>query len=1095
VTFVLAKIRIRCHFGLMSRSDEILTASTTFRVNYEEEPVVVLRALGKAEIETDSATLTPSQEVVFAAALYLILENGKHVRRTRLASLLWPQVPDQARSHRLRQTILQLKKLGIVVTADRDTLRLSSDVVENDTQTLSTPNVADLLERESLEFLPGYSPRLSESLRDWIDAKRSEVHALATSVLVRDLERSRLKGDWRTVEKTAAKCLALDPYNEVAVLAQAEASAMRGGKRQAVSILDRYIAEVGGRQADIRLPATLLRRRVLERVPDRPALLHPDPPFVGREAETEILTRRFAQARSGKGSAVLVVGEPGIGKTRLSSEVARFAELQGAQVQRTSCRRTDVDRPLSLFVDIVPLLREMPGALGCAPESFASLTRLTEFEDRPSETSRQADSDMVFQSLRTALFDLFESVTDERCLLLLIEDVQWLDEASSRILIRMVERCASQRLFFLLNARPSNTHFLDYADKARLETVTLAPLAPAACTVLLQSIALVPSDAITQDVIRWCLSVAEGNPFFLQELAHQWIETGKRHDAPPSVTKVLQERLSRLSPDALQVLQTCAILGEHATLDRIERVLEYPPHQLLSAVEALSKAAMLTTNPDRTECPDGQLQPRHDFLASAATGRLAPVSLSFLHRRSADVLEKDITREKMPTTLLWACASHRHLGGDRERALSLSASCAEHLLEVGLVAEARAGFERSLEYCVSDAQRLTLLPRLAHSLELEGEWEKSKQVLRTAIQLFAKQDSSQSRHNDFELLLLDSRYRSALDFVPLLKDTIACVEDDTGSAEHRVGAGIMAMKIAVDFGRRDCVQTVYERVYPLLVRSEISEETALEVQIIYRTECGDGLVPFEDLEHFVEVARSTGKEQRYSHALLMAIAACRRSGRYKEGLLFAARATEHARLHKLTSQGFEIMNSIVLLHIAANEFGKAKETFRDFGMYGLPSENAKVRNEIYCIDARIALEDGDLAQAIAAFESIERGSPTISVTRRGYHLALEVQILLQQRAVGEVLTPILTELEETHRQMRTMGSQDFEAHTLYLGLCELGQRRRAAELIRAYATDYRKSKWPLPATILNALADNCTELPSLSPTKKARSEKSKTPMS
>jgi len=1050
--------------------------------------MVILRALGTAEIETDVAKITPSQEVVFGAALYLVLETGKRVSRTLLASLLWPQVPEQVRAHRLRQTILQLKKLGIVAIADRDTLRLSGDQVQKDTDALSTPNVDLLLERDSLQFLPGYCPRLSEKLRDWVESKRSQVHAVATTVLVRELERSRLQADWRSVEKAAAKCLALDPYNEAAVLAQAEASAMRGGKHQAVSILDRYIAEVGGRQGDLQLPATLLRRRVIERVPDRPALLNTDPPFVGREVVTETLTRRFNEARHSKGSALLVIGEPGIGKSRLSAEIARFAELQGAQVQRASCRRTDVDRPLSLFVDIVPQLREMPGALGCAPESFASLTRLTEFEDRPSGTSRHADSDMLFQNLRTALFDLLESVTDERCLMLLIEDVQWLDEASSRILIRMVERCASRRLFFLFNARPSSTPFLDYAEKARVETVTLGPLTPSACTELLQSMALLPDNGLAQDVVSWCLSVAEGNPFFLQELAHQWIETEQRHDAPPSVTKVLQERLSRLSSEALQVLQTCAILGEHATLDRVERVLEYPPHQLLSAVEALSKAAMLTSSPDRADSPDGQLQPRHDFLASAAIGRLAPVSLSFLHRRSADVLEKDISHEKMPTTLLWACASHRHHGGDRERALSLSASCSEHLLEVGLVAEARAGFERSLEYCLSDSQRLSLLPRLAHSFELEGEWEQSKQVLRAAIQLFAKQNSSQSRHNDFELLLLDSRHRSALDFVPLLKDTVACVEDKTASAAHRVGAAIMAMKIATDFGRRDCVQSVYELISPLLERPDVGEQAALEVQIIYRTECGDGLVPFEDLEHYAEVARSSGKEPSYSRALLMAVAACRRTGRYNEGLAFAAKASEHARLHKLPSRGFEIMNAIVLLHIAACEFGKAREAFREFAVYGVPSENDKVRNEIHCTDARIALEEGDLTQAVAAFDALDRGSPTLSVTRRGYYLALEVQIRLQQEAAAEVLAPLLSGLEETHREMRSMGSQDFEAYTLYLGLCKVGRRSYAAELLEAYATDYRRSKWPLPTTILKALAEDCgAEQSRLSPIKKIRS--------
>ncbi|MGH7602923.1 MAG: hypothetical protein ACRENK_02875, partial [Gemmatimonadaceae bacterium] len=77
--------------------------------------MIVLRALGTAEIDTGVSTLTPSQEIVFAAALYLILERGKRVSRAHLAAMLWPGAPDQARAHRLRQTIFQLKKLGILV--------------------------------------------------------------------------------------------------------------------------------------------------------------------------------------------------------------------------------------------------------------------------------------------------------------------------------------------------------------------------------------------------------------------------------------------------------------------------------------------------------------------------------------------------------------------------------------------------------------------------------------------------------------------------------------------------------------------------------------------------------------------------------------------------------------------------------------------------------------------------------------------------------------------------------------------------------------------------------------------------------------------
>jgi DNA-binding SARP family transcriptional activator len=84
--------------------------------------MIALRALGTAEIDTGTAIITPTQEIVFAAALYLILERDYRVSHTHLASLLWPSVPEQPRAHRLRQTILRLNKLGLSVRADRNNL-------------------------------------------------------------------------------------------------------------------------------------------------------------------------------------------------------------------------------------------------------------------------------------------------------------------------------------------------------------------------------------------------------------------------------------------------------------------------------------------------------------------------------------------------------------------------------------------------------------------------------------------------------------------------------------------------------------------------------------------------------------------------------------------------------------------------------------------------------------------------------------------------------------------------------------------------------------------------------------------------------------
>src|SRR5947207_1122406 len=197
--------------------------------------MIELRSLGTAEINTGSAKLTPSQEVVFAAALYLVLERGKRLSRALVASLIWPACSEEQRAHRFRQTLLQLKKMGFHVQADRDTVLLPTNEAHSDFDLLSGSAEVKISEEQSLEFLPGYNPRFSGGFREWVDTKRNEFQSAAISPLIQDLAAARLRGDWRSVEKLSARCLLLDGFNEEAVLAKAEAAAMRGSKRKAVS--------------------------------------------------------------------------------------------------------------------------------------------------------------------------------------------------------------------------------------------------------------------------------------------------------------------------------------------------------------------------------------------------------------------------------------------------------------------------------------------------------------------------------------------------------------------------------------------------------------------------------------------------------------------------------------------------------------------------------------------------------------------------------------------------------------------------------------------------------------------------------------------
>jgi DNA-binding SARP family transcriptional activator len=1033
--------------------------------------MIFLRALGTAEIDTGVVTLTPSQEIVFAAALYLTLERGNRVSRKRLASLLWPRVPEIARAHRLRQTLLQLKKVGFIVKADRNILQCSPHDHRSDIAELAGLDSDSFVANVSLEFLPGYSPTFSDAFRDWVDARREETNVLVTRRLVTDLNSARAKGDWPTCDRFARQCLKLDPFNESAVMAQAEASAMRGAKTQAIQILDRYLVEVGSDNPNLRVSASVLRKRITYQIPERSPIAVRDCAFVGRDAEMETLTHELLAARHGRGGARLVRGEAGIGKSRLAAELMKFAGLEGIQTSRTSCRRSDVDRPLSVFVDLVPQLSELRGALGCSQETMSVLKGLTEFDGRVTFSSLSVDDSMSAHArMRAAFFDLLDAVADERSVLLVVEDVQWLDTSSVRLLAELLPWAKTRKVLFLLTERLGTNGLAGHFSPDDLRILTLGPLGSQFGEAIMAEILKDSSRPTTSELIQRLLLVGEGNPFFLQELGNHWLETGKQRESPPSVTAIVNERLARLSNEALMALQACAVLDVNATIERLEGALEYQSHVLLSAVQELSVAGML-----RAESQPGPESPEpltvaHDLISTAALGRLAKAPLAFLHRRAGTVLERETLGDGARTAVLWACAFHWQNAGDRERAFRTARSCAEHLLDVGLPRDAGQAFERVLEYCVTDEQRLFVLSRLATSLQMCGRWDESRRALHMSRQLQAKTAPHANPHDDVELALFESRWRAELDDTSLLDELRTCASAHDASPSHRVMCVLLGLKIAAAANDIDAMEKLYLATEPILSNPTIAPACRLEVEVIYHSVCGESHKAEQAADELRRAVREERDPRTCSRALANVGVAYRRAGRADDAVAVFGEVIDLSIAHGFLSRTSVAILELVRFYLASGDVPRARAYMEKLESLPTTEEdlyNAKGRR-FYLV--RLALEEGNLDEASKKYAEVaaELHLPT-SVNWRASLLALGVRIAIEQKVPIEAIRPIVAELEAAHLQNRSSGGEDFEAHALALGLQYCRASEEAIRLLSEYATTYRREKWALPDTLSDLL--------------------------
>ncbi|MDQ3243322.1 MAG: AAA family ATPase [Gemmatimonadota bacterium] len=1016
-----------------------------------------LFALGDARIETSRAVIEPTAEVTFAAALYLILERKDPVSRRGLERLLWPGVAPSVASHRLRQTLLKLKRLGVPVeAAGKATLRIDPACVDTDFERLLDNPTTPAPITKALGVLPGYEPTFSPLFADWLDSRSARINSSLSRLLLSVIARNRVAGDWSEVESNATNLLRVSPYNEEATLALAESYALRGAKIDAVQILDKYLDEIGSGPTSLRLPASLMRKRIGEKMAPRDHDPFFEVPFVGRGELMKELTTLLGDIVREEGRACILWGEAGIGKTKLLSEFMRFASLQGVTAQRVLCRASDPHRPLSVFLELVPALRVMPGAIGCSPESLEildGLTRHRPLEDAVADGGPEVNNHRV----QTAIFDLIDAVVYETPLMIVVEDLQWLDTASAAVFGDLILWLADRPLLFAFSLR--NVSDLPTAMTSKsVHQFFVPPLADADSTQVILGVVRQHAGAIGADYLAWCLRVADGNPYFLHELANHWLDTGEEHSPPPSLATLLDQRIQRLTSDSLQLLQAASVLESHSTLERIEGLLGFKPYQLLQSANELGRAGMvvmesLRSTPGEADC----IAPKHDLLSNAALSMLTPPARGFLHRRAATVLQKEIGISSA-TSILWECAKHWHLAGDINRAHGLATSCATRLMEAGLASAAAEAYERALSYCTTDDQRRDVLENQANAFYRSSSWKDVTRVVSAVRQLQQRDEPAAYLHDDLELMELRAEWQ-LVKLDQTRAKAIRCLGTEHASLRHRVEAGCMALMLLDSECDHESMRAVHEEIETLALEGEVSVAALLQASMVYHTVCGDLSVGVSSARELVAFETKRGNRGELFRAYCNASATLRGAGHFEEAESLLINALDLAQRHQahLSKQ-----RALPMLANMALERGRVSEASHWLALLvegGSRCDDESLRQDISVIQVRLALLSGDYGRAVECLPmSIEMVARDPLYYRKTYHAALHVAAHLG--ATLEVASEDLELLIESHLRSRRNMRQGFSAYLVAVACEAAGECARGERLLDEYLSVHRREPWP-----------------------------------
>ncbi|GAA1658358.1 ATP-binding protein [Catellatospora bangladeshensis] len=361
------------------------------------------------------------------------------------------------------------------------------------------------------------------------------------------------------------------------------------------------------------------------------------PVYVGRQGETDRLRTLARRAVAGHGTAVLVEGEPGIGKTTLLDHLAADCAALGMRVLRGTAEDLEQRLPFAAIAACLGI-----GAATTDPD-LVRVSGLLRGEEAFAQSLSAANHEFV---LTEAILDLFDEWFARGPVAVLLDDAQWADRQSVVVLHRLGRGIEHQPLLLVVATRAApRADVVDALERSLVSRggrlLELAPLAPDDVLALARDLlAAAPGPRLAQLV-----ATAGGNPMYVTELLAELAEKGAlARDGgrvelvwdtdelaegwvPPPLAELIVQRLGFLAPAVRDTLQTAAVFGRTVDLMELAEVLDRPVSELSEVAVAAVEAGVLTDTGTRLEF-------RQPLIREALIARVPPTVRAALHQRA-----------------------------------------------------------------------------------------------------------------------------------------------------------------------------------------------------------------------------------------------------------------------------------------------------------------------------------------------------------------------------------------------------------------------------------------------------------------------------
>jgi tetratricopeptide (TPR) repeat protein len=563
--------------------------------------------------------------------------------------------------------------------------------------------------------------------------------------------------------------------------------------------------------------------------------------FVGRERELETLLQCFERANAGSGQVVLLVGEPGIGKSRLLMELRRRL---GDEATWCEGRALSFGRSMA-FHPLIDLLRRLyrieetdseaqiidkleQAVTRVDPELKTALPYLRHLLSVDPGDARVASMDPQLRRAETfeALHRLLVKAAERKPQILVYEDLHWIDQATEEHLRFFIDSLPAERTLMILSYRPEYQH--PFGERSYLSRIALQPLSSEDSGRMAD--ALIASDDVPDELRRLILRKAEGNPFFVEEVVKSLQEIGALRQVagrteltrsldqivvPDTIQDVIMARIDRLGEEPKRALQLAAVIGREFARRLFDRLAEI--QERTDTVMRELKALELIY--EKSLYPELAYMFKHALTQEVTYGSLLLKRRKELHRLIALAIE-DLYAERLPEHYE-VLAYHFSRAEQWDKALDYLLKAAQKSARASANREALALYDQALEAAerLDEAVPAQVIAGVhearANLLMLLSDFHRAHEAQARVLELARRLDDR----------VLEGRSLAGLGFASVLahqfnralaeSQQALEIAQETGDRNTRCAASFAAGYVQYVTGRLEQGQHSMERVVPL----------------------------------------------------------------------------------------------------------------------------------------------------------------------------------------------------------------------------------------------------------------------------------------